>query len=388
MRFVVLGAGQMGRAAVHDLARIEGVEEVIVVDRLVERAEEVARDFGRGVARAEAMDISNQAALRELLAPAIACLGATSYTMNQSVSRTCIQVGTHYVDLGGNNEVVRKQFAMSSEAEEASVALVPDCGLAPGLVSILVARCLELQPSTHTIRMRVGGLPLHPKPPFKYHVVFSVEGLINEYREPTLCLRDGEVMSVPSLSELEMVEFPPPFGRLEAFTTSGGASTLPYTMKGKVRNLDYKTIRYPGHCQLIQGLFALGFDRDDEDDIDGVLLRPRRVLEHRMMDTLRDDGPDVVLLLVEAEGPSGKVGFRLVDTFDEHTGLTAMARCTSFSACVILHMLATGRITERGTLHQEVAVPAGDFVDALRRRGIDLREERGDSIGEEYLTLW
>jgi lysine 6-dehydrogenase len=368
MEFSVLGAGMMGRAAVHDLARAPGVTAVRVFDVDAARAQEVAEEHGAGKARGAGLDASDPAALEGAIAGCDAALGAISYRFNAQLTRCCIAQGVHFCDLGGNNTVVQQQLAMSPEAREAGVAIVPDCGLAPGLVSILTARCLELMPDAQDVKLRVGGLPRHPRGPFGYQIVFSVE--------PSYALRGGEIVEVPTLGELERLAFPPPFEQLEAFNTSGGASTLPWTMKGRLRNLDYKTIRYPGHRDLVAALFALGLADERPRDIGGVQVRPRTLLEAMMNETLASDAADCILCLVEASGPSGRVGFRLVDHHDERTGLSAMMRCTAFPAAVVAHMLAAGLIEERGTLTQELSVPAEAFVAALIARGLPLEPFR------------
>ena len=364
----------MGRSAVYDFARNKDVTEVIVADCELARAKEVAEKYGNGKTKAVHLDVSDGAALREILKDCAAALGAVSYKFNEEISRAAIETKTHYVDLGGNNTVVEAQFKMSDKAKEAGVAIVPDCGLAPGVVSIFAASCIEKMPSADTVRIRVGGLPAEPKVPFNYQVVFSAEGLINEYKEPTICLDDGEVKEVPTLGQLETLTFPEPFGELEAFNTSGGVSTLPYTLKDKVRNINYKTIRYKGHCQLIQALFALGLADEEPQRAAGKEYIPRKVLENQIMKTLGGDGPDVILALIEAEGPEGKVGYRVIDHLDEKTGLSAMARCTSFPATIIAHMLATGAVSDRGTLHQELSIPPAEFIARLKKRGIEIEE--------------
>jgi len=376
MNIAVLGAGGMGRAAVYDLVRAKGVHDVIVIDRDRDRVEDVARTCG-GRTIPMAFDLTDRRALLQALEGCDAVLGAASYRLNLLLSRVCIRAGAHFCDLGGNTDVVHAQFALSDEARAAGVAIIPDCGLAPGLVSVLTARALELLPDAASVRIRVGGLPQKPVPPWNYQVVFSPEGLINEYSQPTVALRDGEVVEVPTLGDLESLSFPPPFEQLEAFHTSGGASTLPWTLKGRVRDLDYKTIRYPGHRDLVAALFALGFADDGPVPVDGAPVRPRRVLERQIAEHLAGSGPDCVLLLVEARGPSGSVAFRLVDREDPDTGLTAMMRCTAFPAAVVAWLLASGAVQERGTLHQELVLPPGPFVAALRRRGLAIEMRRG-----------
>ena len=374
MKIAVLGAGQMGTAAVYDLARADGVSEVLVCDMDLARAQDVAARFGDGKATSLKRDLSDVGAVTAALQGCRSALASASYRLNEGLTRAAIAAGCHLVDLGGNNDVVRAQFDLSEQAAAAGVGIIPDCGLAPGMVSVLAMRVLEQLPDAEAVRLRVGGLPLEPQEPWNYQVVFSVEGLINEYLEPAAVLRDGEVVEVPSLAELEELTFPEPFGRLEAFTTSGGASTLPWTLKGRVRDLDYKTIRYPGHGERMAAVFALGLAGEEPRTVNGVAVQPRKVLEAMIAETLGGDGPDCVLTLVEAEGPSGTVGLRLIDRLDPETGLTAMMRCTAFPAAVIVHMLATGAIEQRGTLHQENVVPPASFIDALRARGLDVAE--------------
>jgi lysine 6-dehydrogenase len=259
-------------------------------------------------------------------------------------------------------------------AQRRGVTVIPDCGLAPGMAGLLAARAVERLDQASVVRMRVGGLPAHPKPPLGYKLVFSARGLVNEYLEPTEALRDGEIVRLASLTELESLEFPPPFGRLEAFNTSGGASTLPRTLRAKVRDLDYKTIRYPGHCAIFSGLHALGLL--SKERVNGV--SPRELTEALLVRALSDDDTDVVLMRVSAEGvrsgESARIVYELVDRHEPETGHSAMARCTSYAAAAIAYMLGVGAIERRGVLPGELCVPLEEFLGAVRARGLDVNE--------------
>src|SRR5262249_1219664 len=153
----------------------------------------------------------------------------------------------NFCDLGGNDAIVRKELLLDEFAKERGIAIVPDCGLAPGLVSILTAAATEGLDDIYEIRLRVGGIPVEPQPPLEYSLAFSVDGLINEYVEDANVIIDGKPTVVPALTNVEEIEFPQPFGVLEAFCTSGGVSTLTETFQNRVQHLDYKTIRYKGH---------------------------------------------------------------------------------------------------------------------------------------------
>ncbi|MBN1947735.1 MAG: saccharopine dehydrogenase NADP-binding domain-containing protein [Bradymonadales bacterium] len=375
MQVAVLGAGKMGQAAVYLLSRRAPIDRVLVIDRDERTATKAAEVFGNNKTVPAVLDVADGTELRVLLADCEVALGAVSYRYNVEITQACIDTRTHFCDLGGNHTVVETQFSLSAAVAESGIAVIPDCGLAPGLVNILTARLLQSMPDAHTIRIRVGGLPLRPTPPFYYHLVFSAEGLLNEYREPTRVLREGKLVEVETLGELEELSFPPPFTRLEAFHTSGGISTLPQTMQERVDNLDYKTIRYPGHRDLIRALFALGLADEQPELIDRTRIIPRRVLEHHLGKYLKNEGPDVVLVLVEALGPQGRRALRIIHQGDGEHGLSAMMQCTSFPAAIIAHMLACGEIGQSGTLYQESSIPIQPFFDRLAEAGISLIEE-------------
>ena len=181
--------------------------------------------------------------------------------------------------MGGNLDATGEVLNLSDLAKKQGVTLLPDCGLAPGLVANLTMVGMKQFDQVDRIKLRVGGLPQIPEGPFKYSLVFSTEGLINEYVEPALALRKGAIKLIPSMSDLEMIPFPPPWGHLEAFTTSGGTSTLPQSLQGKVRELDYKTIRYPGHCSMVLTLLDCGLADRNQWQLSTGTVTPREVLK-------------------------------------------------------------------------------------------------------------
>ncbi|MGB8509557.1 MAG: saccharopine dehydrogenase C-terminal domain-containing protein, partial [Pyrinomonadaceae bacterium] len=229
------------------------------------------------------------------------------------------------------------------------------------------------------INIRVGGLPQHPRPPLDYQIVFSVEGLINEYVERARVIRDGKIIEVDSMVEIESLDFPAPYGRMEAFQTSGGTSTLPETFLGRVRELDYKTIRFPGHCEKFKLMIDLGLTSSEEIEIEGARVTPRRVFGERLVRHLPADEPDVVLVRLEfrgtAEGKDARLRYDIIDLYDERTGLSAMMRTTAFPASIIAGMMARGETTQRGAVPQERCIPPDRFVAELAARNINIREE-------------
>jgi lysine 6-dehydrogenase len=223
----------------------------------------------------------------------------------------------------------------------------------------------------------VGGLPQNPKPPLGYELCFSAEGLINEYIEPTRIIRDGRLEIQDSLCAVEHLDMGAPYDNLEAFYTSGGTSTLVKSLGDRVRNLDYKTIRYAGHLDKIKFLADFGyFDSEELALGKKSKISPREITEalfHRLGWVKRD----VVLLkawaLGQKRGKPTRIGYSLVDEHDKATGLTAMARTTGFSAAIIAEMILNGRIPEKGVLYQELSVPHEEYFTELRKRGIDIQ---------------
>jgi lysine 6-dehydrogenase len=344
---------------------------------------------------------------------AISCV---TYFHNLQLARAAIEARTNFCDLGGNNTVVDAELALDEEARAAGVNVVPDCGLAPGMVSVLAAHGAARFAQLDELHIRVGGLPQQPRPPLDYQIVFSVEGLINEYVERARVIREGQLIEVESMTELESLDFPEPYGRMEAFQTSGGTSTLPETFAGRVQELDYKTIRYPGHCERFKLLIDLGLASSEEVEAGGARLSPRKLLGELLQRHLPADGPDLVFIRLEFAGrlktdedallkqlvevkqvspaeassemfdkvvrdatregqpQTARLRYDIIDRFDPRTGLSAMQRTTAFPASLVAQMMAQGLTTRKGAVPQERCIPPDLFVAALAARAIDIDE--------------
>lgn len=376
MKILVLGAGRMGLGAAFDLVHNSECERVTIADVNIERARAVAETVGSDRVRAAQVDVANHEQVVELMRGHEAVISCVVYSYNLQLARAAIEAGVNFCDLGGNNTVVASELALDAEAKRAGINIIPDCGLAPGMVSVLVAHGAARFERLEEIHIRVGGLPLAPRPPLNYQIVFSVEGLINEYIERARVIRDGRIVEIDSMTEVERLSFPAPFEELEAFQTSGGTSTLPETFLNRVRELDYKTIRYPGHCEKFRLLIDLGLCSSEEIQAGGARTTPRRVLGEMLVRHLPSDEPDVVLILVEFRGSrkggnkSETLRYYIIDRFDEATGLSAMQRTTSFPASIIAQMMARGETLEKGAVPQERCVPPEAFVRALDARNI------------------
>ncbi len=379
MKILVLGAGRMGHGAVYDLVHNSPeVEAVTVADFHLKTAEEVARKVGSDKVTAAEIDASNYEAVKDLMRGHDSAISCVNYWYNLELSKAAIETKTNFCDLGGNNYVVDEQLALDEQAKNAGINIIPDCGLAPGMVSILAMHGARRFDEIEEIHIRVGGLPQNPKPPLDYQLVFSVEGLINEYIETARVIRNGRITEVESMTELESLAFDG-FPSLEAFQTSGGTSTLPDTFLGKIKELDYKTIRYAGHCEKFRAMIDLGLCSSEEILVDFIKVKPRKVFGELLQKNLPADEADYVLVRLEFAGKSNgemkTLRFDIVDKFDEETGLSAMMRTTAFPASIIAQMAARGAVAMRGATPQELAIDSEKFVAELARRNIKTSEK-------------
>ncbi len=381
MRVAVLGAGRQGVAAAWDALSHGGAAGVLLVDtdpeRLARAAARLAALVPGAPVETRRLDASDPAALAPALAGAGGAVSALPYRLGPVAARAALAARTHLVDLGGNTAISREILALDREARDAGVALVPDTGLAPGLVVTLVLAGMERLDEPRAARAWCGGLPERPVGPLGYRAVFSLEGLLNEYSGTATWLRDGRPVEVPALAGEETVEFPP-LGTLEAFCTSGGLGTAPETLAGRLAVLEYRTLRWPGHLAKIRSFAELGLlEERPVPDGRGGTVRPRDLLL-RLLAPLLDhpEVPDLVLLRVEVAGTRGgrpaRVVLELHDREDPATGFTAMERCTACPATTVLEMAAAGEIAP-GARPLEEAAPPGPFLSRFARRRLPLR---------------
>ncbi len=389
MKLLVIGSGMMGSAAAFDMARTPQVDAVTLADSDSRLAREVAARVNRITddkkVRAVTLDASDQKAAAKLMHGHDAALSAVPYFLNLGLARAAVEARCHFADLGGNNTVVRQELALSRKAEQRGVALAPDCGLSPGMASILGGELVRrLGGHADALRIYVGGLPEQPTPPFHYQLVFSVEGLINEYVEPARILRKGKLTTIEPLTEPEDFHIAG-FSPLVAFHTSGGTSTLPETFQGRVGECFEKTLRYPGHYDLLCELKDLGLFSSEKIKFGKAEISPRAMMSKIFQGKFASKGPDVCIMRIEAHesvnraGARGLLGgrlkgrvaaFTMVDHYDPKTDMSAMMRTTAFPASIVVQMLASGAMAKRGGVLQECDVPAEAFLDEVEKRGI------------------
>lgn len=377
MKMLVLGAGLQGSACAFDLLRLSKAA-VTVADAepglpgFLERVRS-------GRLRELTLDAADEGAVLDVMRRHDAVLSALPYYLNDAMARLAVAAGVHFADLGGNTEIVRRQEMLDAAARERGISIVPDVGLAPGMVNVLAAEAIRRLDRAEMVRMYVGGLPRHPEPPLDYQVVYSLEGALDYYTTPSWILRGGEPVQVEALSEVESVTFPEPLATLEAFHTGGGVSTMPWVFAGRVGGMEYKTLRYPGHAAIMRAIRDLGLLSTEPVPVNGVAVRPRDVFIRAVEPKLRrPDAEDVVALRVVAEGTArgerACVGFQVMDCYDAEHGVSAMMRTTGYSLAITGLMQVEGRVTGAGVRPAYLATPFEPYVAALAERGIRITE--------------
>jgi lysine 6-dehydrogenase len=384
--YLVLGAGLQGTAAVYDLARNAAADAITWVDADSGQLESGLRRLAElgleeGL-RGRVLDAGDHRALQPLFGEADACLNALPYRYSTAMTLLALEGRCHYLDLGGNTEIVREQLELHARHPRAGeLCVLPDCGLMPGMGNLFVAYAVAELGDCARVSVRCGGLPQPPRPPLDYLLTFSVAGLTNEYFGTATVLREGRPVEIPTFGELEQYELDP-IGPVEAFITSGGLSTTPWTFAGRIAELDYKTVRYPGHHAKFTTLLDLGLLDEDPVTVDGHPVVPRHLLHERLESHLpRDDRRDLVTMRCEALAADGRRRLTLTvhDEYDEHTGFTAMERTTAWSATACAQAVAEGRV-EPGPRPLELAIEPRAYVAELARRGIEVDVDLAEEV--------
>ena len=382
MRMLVLGAGLQGSACAYDLLQNDEVEIVRLADIEVKNlAPFLTRYAGKRLIPA-AVDVRDRDAVRALMRQSDAVMSAIPYYFNLDLAKLAVECGVHFCDLGGNTDIVFEQKKLDTEALATEITVIPDCGLAPGMVNILAQRGIDQLDKVDEVKIFVGGLPQHPEPPLNYQIVYSLEGVLDYYTTLSWVVRNGKRVKVKALSEREPVHFDLPVGELEAFHTAGGLSTMAFRYEGKIATMEYKTLRYPGHAKIMEAVRDLGLLSLEPIDVKGVMVSPRDVAVAAMGPRLtKPESHDLVALRVivkgQKDGKNKMIDFELVDFYDEERGISAMMRATGYSLSITGQMQASGEVKPAGVHTPDECIPAEKYISELSKRGVHIRESVG-----------
>lgn len=390
MRFLILGAGFQGRACAFDMLRNPATSEVLLCDAAagsLASAKTFLEKISRGRAKFKRLDAGNPAAVVRAVKGYDALVSCVPYFLNLPLAKAALAARVHFVDLGGNTDIVKKELALHESAVKAGISILPDNGLGPGMTITMAVHAMSMLDRVDEVLLRDGGLPQRPAPPMNYLLTFSEHGLINEYAAPATALREGKLVAVAGLSETEVIDLPAPLGRCEAAHAAGGLSTLAETYAGRVRTMDNKLIRYPGHIAVINAMRAMGFFDERAVEVrKGVFGKSSKVVPREVAAALfrrhfhRPGEEDLVVIQNTVrglkDGRAAEVVCGLVDYHDRETGMSAMMRTTGFPVSIVAQMAAdgSGRI-KPGAYPVELGVPPEPFIAEARKRGFNLREK-------------
>jgi lysine 6-dehydrogenase len=360
-KILVLGAGMIGSVLAGELAKSGA--DVEVGDR------ETKTIPG---CKTMKMDFTDRNALTSTMKDGHDVVAsAVPGSLGFGVMQTAIKAEVNLVDVSFGEQ---NPLTLSEAAKRAGIVIVPDCGVAPGISNLLVGVGMTKVKNPKEVHIKVGGLPEKPIPPLNYRLVFSAEALLDEYTRKARIVKNSRVVEVDALTGLEALDFPG-VGKLECFCTDG-LRTLVDTIK--VRDMDEKTIRYPGHVEKIRTLVEMGL-LASEPTIHGI--KPRDFMEAFIASTLKlkSGEKDITILEVEVKGESGAVIYRMLDKYDSKNNISSMARTTGYPIAILSMLVAKNEITHKGVVPLEILGIDGKIskliLEELQKRSIRIEEK-------------
>jgi lysine 6-dehydrogenase len=379
MRMLVLGAGLQGSACAYDLLQDPEVKEVRLADLNIDHLPHFLASYSGQRLIPTPLDVRNEEAVLGLMRQSDAAMSAIPYYFNFQLARLAVEAGVHFADLGGNTEIVEQQKTLDEEAKRKGITVVPDTGLAPGMVNILAEHGIRQLDEVRSVNIYVGGLPQQPEPPLNYQIVYSLEGVLDYYTTLSWVLRDGKRTHVTALSEREPVEFGEGVGTLEAFHTAGGLSTMAFRYEGRIPTMEYKTLRYPGHAAIMEAIRELGLLALEPVEVKGTRVVPRDAFIATVGPRLtKPTGRDLVALRVTVSGTRGgkpkTLTWELIDRYDARNGISAMMRTTGYSLSVTGMLQARGLVKPTGVHTPDECIPAETYIAELKKRGVEIKQ--------------
>jgi len=379
MKIVVLGAGLMGRAVVHDLAGAREVRDIVVADFDRERAQEVARKFGDGKASGLFADVRDTRRLAKVLRGCEVVVNCTQYNWNLEVMRAALAARVHYMDLGGLYHMTKKQFALDRDFRRIGKLAIPGMGGAPGITNVMARALADKMERVDSIRVYNAGADEQKyDSPIAYS--FSIATILDELTMSPIHFVGGRYVEKPMLSEPESGTFPAPIGKItlrHSIHSELGTLAESFRKKG-VREVFFKINYDPKLVELVRNLVDAGFTSREAIAVNGTQVAPRAVLLALMQKKAPTQTPlDVEALRVVVAGKNKKAPVGLaMEMWADHTArpqLSAVARDTGFPAAIAAVMHGRGEIPGVGVQAPENVVPPEPFFRELKKRGFTFR---------------
>jgi saccharopine dehydrogenase-like NADP-dependent oxidoreductase len=376
MKALIVGCGNIGSVAAQDLAETMAKVGVVVADYDKAKAEAVVKKISRHNVSSIQLDITKRESVKTFKDFDV-IMGFLPGPLGYKLAEACIKARKDLVDV---SFMAENALTLNDAANNAGIAIVPDCGLAPGISNVLVGHAVANFDKVKAVHIMVGGLPEKPVPPLNYTITWSPASLIDEYTRKVGILQKGKPIKVEALTGLEEIDFPG-MGKLEAFYTDG-LRTLLHTIKN-AEEMWEKTLRYPGHAEKIKTLESLGYFTEEKIDVEGVGVSPRKLTVKLLGQKLwKPEIKDVVALKVEVVGYSAgkkkRYAYHLLDYCDKRRDITAMARTTAYPASIVAQMMLEKRIKEKGVVPTEKLGMTDElylqFINELKKRGIKIAE--------------
>lgn len=376
MHIFVLGTGMIGTTVVTEMVKFPEIDRITAVDVNQASIDKCLAIADNPKVTGKVAALQTEEDIARVLTGADVAVACLPHSLSLSAVKAAISSHCHLVDLVGSQ--FREKMELDEQAKKAGVIIVPGCGVAPGITNFLAAQGIDLLDEADEAIMTCGGIPRHPIPPLWYQVVYRLESLLRLYTKPAIAIQDGEIVELAPLSNLQEITFPEPVGLCETVITD--AHSTAFILKGKVKNLYEKTVRYPGHWEKMKVIGELGFLDDIPVAVQGISITPRAFAEKVLATKMKGDShKDITVLRVEVSGTKDgartKHRWEMVDLYDDERNITSMAKTTALPALLIAKLIATKQITETGVVPIESLIIRDrfqPFMAELKRLGLDL----------------
>lgn len=391
MKIAILGAGTVGAALARVFCTNPRLRALIVIDENGRALDELTEQCPSGTLRTYRVNINREHAITTLIKGFDVLICALPSHHNLRISELALKSGIHYIDFGGSDEILDSQLALNEKNQRHDHWIIPNCGMAPGLVNILSMHGFESFEKVDSINIWASSLPVDPIPPFNIQLSFSPYGLLHEYLDPVTIIKKGKLTTVEPLNGHETIQFDsqPDLGNMETFFISGGITSLAKELKGKVDELTFRAIRYPGHRNLVEALRTLGFTSTQIIDIRSNLTY-RQLLIRQLQKYLPAGHKDFVLIKIAIEG--AKDGhqihreYEIKHGYDDERDVSALMSLVTITTEIISEMMVDKNLKGAGGVKPpEQIVPLENFIESLKEKGVtlEIREHETELSGAE-----